>query len=174
MTSTQKFGIKIPGVPSTDVLDYIPIVSQLKGLLEFWKDPKGWVIKNKRPLVMFFMPIIVQLLEANIENRIISYPIGVLITYVVAGLMLAWSCYEQKRPTDWKKAYTLAYPVAITMIIYSVVLLVLPHLGKTPVTAVIAMLGQGIVGAIIIGYIVFLVYRTIQDNASYCKDPVPA
>ncbi len=131
---------------------------------------------NMGKLIVFILPFIVIMAKGQFGN-IAAIILGAILGFAVTFLLLWGKCKRtaNKSPNNSKIA-TLSIPLSILLLVYGIALFLSPFFGRTPMTKIISILVDSILGSFVIGLVAaFVIFWPIVAAGNYCDDvPVTA
>lgn len=139
--------------------------------------PSGWSIIPKVStktkiicLLNMLAPIPVFLVLS--QNSILGILLSLIIGFLLSFLILLYECkskpVDEKNKPDYKKISYLSLSTTIVFLIYGILYAIAPFLQRTPVTKIVGVIFQSVLGALAVGLISFFTMFSIMKKFTFC------
>jgi uncharacterized protein YacL len=156
-----------------NILDSIPIVSQMKWMIEQLKDnPSQLAKENWKSIIIAFIPILLSIYNISMGNSMLVSFITVIITGILIVLFYSVKCSQVNtdaknstppqpiRKFDFQKAITASLPILSVLIFYVI-------LGHIP-NIFFRIIGN-VLGFIIVPVLIFNLSIIEENKQEYCN-----
>jgi len=159
-----------------NILDSIPIVSQMKWMIEQLKDNPSELFKQKwKSVIIALIPILLSIYNMSMGNSILVSFITLIITGILIVLFYSVKCSQVNtdaknstppqpiRKFDFQKAITASLPILSVLVFYIILNLILGHIPN-----IFFRIIGNVLGFIIIPVLMFNLSIIEEDKLEYC------